>query len=232
MTRPIDGATSANSIATCGPVCFLDDIIQKISAFVSGIFNSISALFLSLFFCCTQSVSFAAAAPATPPNELLLPFYRGEGPNSSGVTLEQILSWDDSRLEAQHHFIQWLFPLTTPSRYNSNSPVLDPTLQRALREDRVVQRNFFRAYHRILRFYGFRQETTGAILPTDNFAIRSADWATPGNHNLLRITRILTSMRLMGHSGRAIDFSYSLQNHLSFNESTIQIWNNASYPRE
>lgn len=227
MTRPIDPPIFTTPATTCGFGCILDDIIQKVSAVVSGIFNSISALFLSLF-CCAQSASLTGAAATASPNELLLPFYRGEGPTSSGATLEQILSWDDNRLETQHDYIQWLFPTARPSRYNGNSPVLDQTLQRALREDPVVQQNFLRAFDRMLRFYGFRQEANGAILPGDNFAIRSAAWATPGNHNLLRITRILTSLNLMGHPGKAGNFLFALRTNTRLDATTIGFWYNAS----
>ncbi len=228
MTRPVEASTCTTSLNVCGSSCILDNIIQKISEFVSGIFNSISALFLSLFFCCTQAV---AAAPAAAPNDLLLPFYRGEGPASSGATLEQILSWDDDRLEAQHDFIQWLFPTARPSQHNGNAPVLNAQLQAALRNDPVVQGNFLRACDRMLRFYGFRQMPSGVVLPAENFAARSAVWATPGNHNLLRITRILTSMNLMGYPGKARIFLFNLQSETQVDARTMGIWVNAANPR-
>src|SRR5262245_5587601 len=56
----------------------------------------------------------------------LLDFYRGEGTDAEGRRLDDILAWRDGRLEAVHDFIQWLFPLPEPSRFNPDAPLLTP----------------------------------------------------------------------------------------------------------
>jgi hypothetical protein len=48
----------------------------------------------------------------------LLAFYRGQAPDDAGRWLKDIWEWDDEQLETTHDFIQWLFPLPEPSRFN------------------------------------------------------------------------------------------------------------------
>ena len=50
---------------------------------------------------------------------------------------------------------------------------------------------------RMLRFYGL-EFCSEKIELAENFAVRSSNWLTPGNHNHLRLTRILRSLRLLG----------------------------------
>jgi len=53
-----------------------------------------------------------------------------------------------------------------------------------------------------LRFYGFKfneAEDGGiSIVRSDAYEKRKSTWITEDNHNFLRITRILTSMRVLG----------------------------------
>lgn len=169
-------------------------------------------------------------APVTTPNTLLVPFYQGNGKSASNAALEEILSWSDQRLEAQHDYIQWLFPLASASRYNSNAPVLNSGLIGTLRTDPTVQKNYMRAFDRILKFYGFKRNQDGSITPAANFPARFKEWGTPNNHNFLRITRILTSLKLMGHATEAARFYQALQSYTSgVDPRTMQIWRGAQY---
>ena len=49
----------------------------------------------------------------------------------------------------------------------------------------------------MLDFYGFSMNAE-AVERSDNFELRADNWLHAGNHNLLRITRILKSLRLLG----------------------------------
>ena len=55
----------------------------------------------------------------------LLSFYCGESTNPEGRKLENIWIWQRDRLENVHNYIQWLFPLPEPSRFNATAPLLD-----------------------------------------------------------------------------------------------------------
>ena len=74
-------------------------------------------------------------------DERVLRFFSGEGTDSRGRPLGQILNWSDDELERTHDFIQWLFPLVEPSGFNVHAPVLDDrTIQKFLAEDKCQRR--------------------------------------------------------------------------------------------
>ena len=47
--------------------------------------------------------------------QVLVDFYVGGKTNNCGFVLIELLNKSDDWLERNHMFIQWLFPLTTPS---------------------------------------------------------------------------------------------------------------------
>jgi hypothetical protein len=118
----------------------------------------------------------------------LLAFYRG-GPDDRGRTLAAILAWDDDLLEWTHDYIQWVFPLRERSMARSLAPVLSPAEVEAFRRDPALQQRMLDAVERMRRFYGF-----GHGLGQDD----ARPWLSPGNHNFLRLTRILRSLRTVG----------------------------------
>jgi hypothetical protein len=56
-----------------------------------------------------------------------------------------------------------------------------------------------------------RRLTSEQVVRADNFAERVAVWLYPGNHNYLRITRVLTSLREMGLQNEAAAFILALE---------------------
>ena len=64
----------------------------------------------------------------------IVAFYRRGAADDRGRTLDAILAWDDNRLEAVHDYIQWLFPLDEPSRFNPSATLLTPRDRAAFRE--------------------------------------------------------------------------------------------------
>ena len=122
-------------------------------------------------------------------NARLVGFLSGGAPDSSGRVLEEILAWPDQRLEAVHDFIQWLFPLTEPSPVNPDAPVLDAATIAEIRSRPELQAGFRQSYERMRSFYA-----------------GSRHWITAGNHNHLRITRILKCLMLVGLDAEARDF--------------------------
>ena len=129
-----------------------------------------------------------------------------------------ILAWDNARLEAVHDYIQWLFPLPEPSAFNAVAPVLLAEDIAAFRSDPVLQGRLLAAFRRMLRFYGFELGTDlgtdGArpeVLEAHDFAVRTREWLTPGNHNMLRITRVLRCVALLGLPAHARAFLTALE---------------------
>jgi hypothetical protein len=126
-------------------------------------------------------------------------FYRGETADDRGRTLDAILAWDDGRLEAVHDYIQWLFPLDEPSRFNASAPLLTAADRAAFRQPALAA-NLRRALERMLAFYGFALQPTTPprVTRSDRWPDQAAVWLHAGNHNLLRLTRIIRSLALLG----------------------------------
>jgi hypothetical protein len=136
----------------------------------------------------------------------LVAFYRGEAPDDQGRTLGDLWAWGNERLESVHDYIQALFPLPEPSRFNARAPLLDAAALARFRSEPVIRANLLRSLGVMLRFYGFREDAAGRVVPADNFAERAAEWLVPGDHNHLRITRILRCLTLCGLGDRAAAF--------------------------
>lgn len=107
-------------------------------------------------------------------------FLEGEGTDARGRTVFDILAMNDVALERTHDFIQWLFPLPEPSAAVPDAPVLTPDDIQAVRESELAPIALAAATDRMANFY----RTTH-------------DWLMPNDHNHLRITRIIRSLRLL-----------------------------------
>lgn len=133
-------------------------------------------------------------------------FYIGKGVCSPyDMTIAEIhSSWkgDYTVLEHEHGYIQWLFPLFVRSSYNSQSPALTRGEAILLRRSKVAADNLVESYRIMLDFYGLRlvdTETGELDYAKDKKFVkeRMANLNMHG-HNFLRITRILTSLGLLG----------------------------------
>jgi Opioid growth factor receptor (OGFr) conserved region len=131
----------------------------------------------------------------------LVAFYRDGARDDRGRTLAEILAWSDDRLEAVHDFIQWLFPLPERSGANPGAPTLDAATIEAFHAAPAMRERLHHAFERMLRFYGLNWVASpagGAVERLPTFRERAQNWLWPGNHNHLRLTRILRSTLLLG----------------------------------
>lgn len=110
----------------------------------------------------------------------LTDFLSGEGVDAAGRSLADVLAFDDAALESRHDFIQWLFPLPDGSAAVPGSPVLTDQDAAAIRSDPRALANLTAAAERLQDFYA---QTHG--------------WRATFDHNHLRITRIIRSLRLL-----------------------------------
>ena len=166
----------------------------------------------------------------------LVDFYRGERPDSAGRWLREIRSWGPDRLEHTHDYIQWLFPARSRSQFNASAPTLDEEQIRDFRADERLQAELILSFHQMLAFYGFAPgERDGAVTVerSPDWAERSRAWLSPGNHNFLRITRILTCLRVLGLRDHAQAFRTALED--LYRESpevigsrTVEFWRSAA----
>ena len=129
--------------------------------------------------------------------EPIVAFFGG-GTDDRGRTLAAILTWDDDRLEAVHDYIQWLFPTRQPSGVNPFAPLVSDETVAAFARDPALRAALRGAFDRMLAFYGLRWTADRIEIDAERFASRAAVWLHPGNHNHLRLTRIMGSLSSLG----------------------------------
>ena len=128
----------------------------------------------------------------------IVAFYAG-GHDDRGRTLGEILSWTDSPLESVHDYIQWLFPTRQPSGVNPFAPLVTDATVHAFDADPRLREGLRRALDRMLLFYGLRHAAGGRIeIDPERFGGRARVWVHAGNHNHLRLTRIMESLATLG----------------------------------
>ena len=144
----------------------------------------------------------------------LVAFYEGSGRDDRGRSLDDVLHFDDAALEETHDFIQWLFPLRDRSGANPAAPRLDDAAVAAFHARRELRQNVRRSYDRMLAFY------KGGL-----------SWLTPGNHNHLRLTRMMISLRTLGleREARALhEYVGALAaSHGGVTSATLRYWDDA-----
>ena len=123
----------------------------------------------------------------------IVAFLEGEGPDARGRTLFDVLAFDDALIEQRHDFIQWLFPLTEPSAAVAGSPVLTSEDVAAIQASGMAQIALAAATDRMDRFYR-----------------ATHDWLMPSDHNHLRISRIIRSLRLLSGDAQAEAFKAAI----------------------
>lgn len=123
----------------------------------------------------------------------LLEFARNTGKHPSGLFLEDVWKLPDHEIESRHDIIQWMFPTMTPSQAQPQSPYIHEEMLRTYQEDIVVRMNLITSTERYIQFL------------RDNTSI----WAKQYDHNHLRITRVIESIRLLIGREQAKSF-YSL----------------------
>lgn len=168
----------------------------------------------------------------------ILSFYRGLESTDEGYSFQEILSWSDDRLEQVHTYIQWLFPLEEQSGANPSAPVLDRAAIAAFHEDTSLRQKLQLAFARMLRFYGFTltpPDSALAVARTVDFSSRARVWLSRGNHNHLRITRILKSLTVLGLKAEANEFLLALESAAEqfpgrINDLSLGYWRRAVQP--
>ncbi len=158
-------------------------------------------------------------------------FFCRNGTDSTGRTLEEMIALSDRELEHHHDIIQWMFPLHEASNFNSDCPLIDTKSATMLRTDPVALQRMRDGLERFARFLGFQRDETGHFVSDPTLAKNRANWQTPLNHNHLRITRIIRSLRLFGLETEARDFFNAVHESASnsgcLSEQTEAYWRRA-----
>jgi hypothetical protein len=141
-------------------------------------------------------------------NSRIIAFYSGTQPDHRGRFLREIQEWPDDQLESVHDYIQWLFPLPERSGFNMAAPVLTREDIQEFRTNPDLQGTLRVSFLRMMNFYGFAARSGKHITVTraPHFAAKATGWLSPGNHNHLRITRILKCLTVLGLEVEAKEF--------------------------
>ena len=118
-------------------------------------------------------------------------FYNANAPLADGLRRNELLTMSDEEFEFKHGFIRWAFPIPDGSNHGSNAPVLDLDTALWLAENSDVS--------------GFLEAMTVRFL---EFLSRNHHWKQEFNHNHLRISRVIQSLRIL-HSWELADWFYS-----------------------
>ena len=116
-------------------------------------------------------------------------FLEGKTPDHRGRILAMLLQQTDHQAETTHDYIQWLFPLDEPSRSVNGAPVLTELDIDEIRQSSLAQANLDKSAR---WFVGFLE--------------RNDHWISKYNHNHLRITRVIKSLRLLASDEAADEF--------------------------
>ena len=128
-------------------------------------------------------------------------FHGGEDP--LGRTFAEMLAYSFDRMEECHDYVQWVWPLHEPSMFASVFPVLDEEQAAVLAGSPTAQAHARAALAKFYAFWGLPATPGG---PYDAASNRLR-WCRDGDHNLLRVTRVIRSLRLMGLEAEAAAFA-------------------------
>jgi len=119
----------------------------------------------------------------------IVSFLEGKTPDYRGRTFAMLLQQSDHQAETTHDYIQWMFPLDEPSRSVNGVPVLNELDIEEIRQSSLAQANLAKSTS---WFLGFLE--------------RNDHWIIKYNHNHLRITRVIKSLRLLASDKAADEF--------------------------
>ena len=129
-------------------------------------------------------------------------FLKGLEPNTNGHLLTDIWQFTDREINANHDFIQILFPLDEPSKLSLNKFYLqNPETIEKIRMDPIAVNNILQSKDWFLEFLK-----------------RKDSWQYFHNHNQLRITRVIKSLILLVSREEARLFHEDIINSLNHDE--------------
>jgi hypothetical protein len=166
-------------------------------------------------------------------SSLLVEFYAGRAADFRGRTIEDLWRMSLDELEYTHDYIQWMFPLRERSAVEPDVPVLDDDAVAAFATEDMRAR-IVRSSETMARFYGFVMSEKSLTL-APNAAERQSVWLTRGNHNFLRLTRIIKSLATLGLPDLAMGWLEALGKVYSANATVIgpvtwRYWQSAPFP--
>ena len=130
-------------------------------------------------------------------------------------TLADIWSFSDTQIEYTHDFIQLVFPLNKPSKSSFHGLYLNGNcMVEIIRANQLAKDNLVKSSEWFLSFLS-----------------RNDQWQNRYNHNQLRITRMIESLRLLvsdDHADQCKEHVFGMILDTGYiNEVTLLFWENA-----
>lgn len=146
---------------------------------------------------------------------MLCDFLENKTSNFDGFTLHQIWEMNDAQIESKHTFIQWVFPTNEPSSAVPSSPYLNDEQVQKIRNSSLAKQNLSKSADWFFDFLG-----------------RNSHWRKPYDHNHLRITRTLKSLRVLNGDDEADYYKEQLWQILGADiavipAKTLEFWEDA-----
>ena len=146
---------------------------------------------------------------------MILNFLIGNQEDSNNRCIQDIWVMNDREIENTHNFIQWIFPLSERSEAVPNSPIVSEEEVYQIKNSELAQNNIKKSSD---WFLGFLE--------------RNKYWICYSNHNHLRITRAIKSLRLIHSNKEAEKFKTDIINLIEGNEAKIssislEFWKNS-----
>ena len=151
-------------------------------------------------------------------------FLAGLENDSKNRSIEEILAYTDEQLEQGHDYIQEVFPTKSLSMFHLIKPITDKDLS-SFYQNEQAKENVRTMYRRMLVFWkidGDRYKEWGSKAP-------ERLWNKEGDHNHLRMTRVLKSLKLLHLDEEYEDFSKRIREMLqdpgvNLSVRTRKIW--------
>ena len=155
--------------------------------------------------------------------DAIIRFFEGSGTDRAGRSLDALLALDHDWLEVDHSHIQWLFPTPEKSSFSYFAPRLTAETIASFRASPALQSQLRRAFVFILDFYGLELSPGPpmAVSEMSTFSHRARGWVTDGNHNYLRISRVLRCLQVLGLETEARAFLAYLEDLYARRGDTI-----------
>lgn len=98
---------------------------------------------------------------------------------------DRIMRYTSNQLEEDHAFIQWLFPTTTPSRFNNTAPVIDIIELKSHPDFQSAREKIINSLYLIMKHWGIDENFE--VFDFNRFKLLNG-------HNGLRLSRVLQSL--------------------------------------
>lgn len=155
---------------------------------------------------------------------ILTDFYNGLSTDDKGRTIHDMHKFSFDELEYVHDYIQWMFPLKEFSFYNPTAPLVCDQDIVEFCANRSLYENLLKSFYIMLKFYGLTiDDNKFSIIKDSTFPERSAVWLSKHNHNFLRISRIIRSLKLFRANDYADEFFKCLEEIYKENKELISV---------